>query len=100
MRRADHICRNKAAVSMTGAFPAAAAGVRVRFRLRSRIDRRLRRRNSNAKTPFDFYSPPWSAVGWADIRRKRHEKEVSTQRNAGSPAAAMLDDGAGRYLDR
>jgi hypothetical protein len=80
MRRADHICRKQAASKPARPFLAVEVVVRVRFRLPSRTDRKARRRNSNAKTPFDFYSPPWSAGEWADMRRKRHEKEVSTER--------------------
>jgi hypothetical protein len=98
--RADHTGRRMAAVAETGLFPVAAVVGRGRFRSRSRFGRGPIRRNSNATTPFDFYSPPWSAVGWADMRRKRHEEKVSTQRETSGAHAAMQYDGAGRYLYR
>jgi len=69
-----------ATVAMKGACPAVAAAVRGRSGSRPCIGRRPVRRKHNVQTPFDFYSPPWSAVGWANMRGKRHEKEVSTQR--------------------
>jgi hypothetical protein len=96
-RKANHTCRKPAAAKPARSFLVVEAVRRGRPGSRSRIGRWIRRRNLIVMTPFDFYSPPWSAVVWADKRRQRHEK-VSTQRNAGSPAAAMLDDRAGRYI--